>query len=109
MRIRTASCRIFDVLLACLVIGLSLPLMAAVAFVIKADSRSPVLSRRIRICRNGRWIQTSEFRTTGDHSRWMMPVYRFLRMTRIDRLPQAVGVLRGDLTFVGSDRPGFLI
>jgi lipopolysaccharide/colanic/teichoic acid biosynthesis glycosyltransferase len=54
----TAGCRIFDVLLACLVIGLSLPLMAAVAFVIKADSCSPVLSRRIRICRNGRWIQT---------------------------------------------------
>src|SRR3954462_6255669 len=102
------GCRIFDILLACLVIGLSLPLMAVVAFVIKTDRSGPILSRRIRICRNGRWIQTSEFRTTEAHSRRMRRVHRFLRVTRIDKLPQAVGVLRGDLTFAGSDRPGFL-
>src|SRR4051794_21796325 len=103
------GCRIFDILLACLVVGLSLPLMAVVAFVIKADSRGPVLSRRVRIRRNGRWIQTSEFRTTEYRSRRVTRLHRFLRMTRIDTLPQAMDVLRGDLTFVGSDRPGFLI
>ena len=36
-------CRVFDALLACFAIAFFLPLMAAVAVVIKADSGGPVL------------------------------------------------------------------
>jgi lipopolysaccharide/colanic/teichoic acid biosynthesis glycosyltransferase len=105
----SARCRrLCDILLACLVIGCFLPLMAAVALVLKADSSGPVLRRRVRICRDGRWVQTFEFRMPTSCDPGMAWVHRFLRWTHIDRLPQAIDVLRGDTTFVGRDRPGFL-
>ncbi|MGD9614599.1 MAG: sugar transferase [Alphaproteobacteria bacterium] len=100
--------RLCDILLACFAIIFLVPLMAAVALAIKADGSGPVLRRRTRICRSGRWIQAFEFRTAAYRSREMTRVHRFLRRTRIDTLPQAINVLRGDLTFIGIDRPAFL-
>ncbi len=41
-------------------------------------------------------------------NRRTMQVHRFLHRTRIDTLPQVFNVLRGELTFIGNDRPGFL-
>jgi lipopolysaccharide/colanic/teichoic acid biosynthesis glycosyltransferase len=79
------------------------------ALAIKADSRGPVLSWRVRICRDGRWIRTLKFRTTANCNRGMTPVHRFLRRTRIDTLPEVIEVLQGDLTFIGNDRPGFFV
>lgn len=101
-------CRVFDALLAGAAVGFFLPLMAAVAVAIKVDAGGPVLRRRVRICRNGRWIQALEFRTGAMPDRGASSVHRFLRWTRIDTLPQLVNVLRGELTFIGCDRPRFL-
>ena len=101
-------CRVFDALLACLAVGFFLPLMTAVAVAIRVNSGGPVLRRRVRVCRNGRWIETLEFRATAKPSRKARTVHRFLRRTRIDTLPQVINVLRGELTFIGNDRPGFL-
>jgi undecaprenyl-phosphate galactose phosphotransferase/putative colanic acid biosynthesis UDP-glucose lipid carrier transferase len=92
--------RVVDVLLACLVIAFFLPLMAMVALALRADGSGPVLSRRVRICRNGQWIQTFAFRTAANRRRGMTCVHRFIRWTRIDTLPQAINVLRGDLRFI---------
>jgi lipopolysaccharide/colanic/teichoic acid biosynthesis glycosyltransferase len=103
------SCRICDVLIAGVVIALSLPLAAAVALAIKADSCGPVLSRRVRICSNGRWVHTFKFRTAANYNRGVTRVHQFLRWTRIDTLPEVISVLGGDLTFTGTDRPGFLV
>jgi lipopolysaccharide/colanic/teichoic acid biosynthesis glycosyltransferase len=96
----TRACRILDVLLACLVIAFFLPLAATVALAIKADRSGSVLSRRVRICGDGRWIQTFAFRTAANHTRRVKRVHQFLRWTRIDTLPQAINVLRGDLRFI---------
>jgi lipopolysaccharide/colanic/teichoic acid biosynthesis glycosyltransferase len=100
--------RVFNALLACFAIGFFLPLMAAVAVTIKADSGGPVLRRRLRVCRNGQWIRALEFRTAAQPSCDATRVHRFLCWTRIDTLPQVINVLRGELTFIGNDRPGFL-
>ena len=100
--------RFFDILIACFVIAFLMPLMAAVALAIKTDGGGPVLRRRTHICRNGRWIQALEFRTTAKHGREKGRMYQFLRRARIDALPQAISVLRGDLTFIGTDRPAFM-
>ncbi len=101
-------CRIGDLSIACIVIALVLPLITAIALAIKADSCGPVLSRRARICRSGRWIHVFKFRTTANCSREVTRVHQFLRWTRIDTVPEVINVLRGDLTFIGNDRPGFL-
>ena len=102
-------CRICDVLIAFLAIAFCLPLVAAIALAIKADGSGPVLGRRLRIRRDGRWIQTFVFRITAYRSGWMARARPFLRRTRIEMLPQTIDVLRGDLTFTGNDRPGFLM
>ena len=101
-------CRIGDLSIAYIVIALVLPLITAIALAIKADSCGPVLSRRVRIYRSGRWIQAFNFRTTTNCSRGVTRVHQFLRWTRIDTVPEVINVLRGDLTFIGNDRPGFL-
>jgi lipopolysaccharide/colanic/teichoic acid biosynthesis glycosyltransferase len=80
-------CRVFDALLACFAAGFLLPLMTAVAVAIKVNSGGPVLRRRLRICRSGRWIEALEFRTTVKPGRGVRRVHRFLRLTRIDTLP----------------------
>jgi lipopolysaccharide/colanic/teichoic acid biosynthesis glycosyltransferase len=101
--------RLCDILIACLTIAFCLPLIAAVALAIKADGSGPVLCRRLRIRRDGRWVQTFTFRVTAHHRRWMTRMQPFLCGTRIEMLPQAIDVLRGNLTFIGHDRPGFLL
>jgi lipopolysaccharide/colanic/teichoic acid biosynthesis glycosyltransferase len=102
-------CRFCDILIACVAIAFCLPLLASIALVIKADGSGPVLCRRLHICRDGRWIHTFAFRITANRSRWMHRVQPVLRRTRIEMLPQTIDVLRGNLTFIGRDRPGFLM
>jgi lipopolysaccharide/colanic/teichoic acid biosynthesis glycosyltransferase len=101
-------CRVLDAFLGCFAIGFLLPLLAAVALFIRAEGDGPVLRRRVRVCRNGRWIRTFEFRTTANPGRGVVRVHRLLRRARIDTLPQILNVVRGELTFIGNDRPGFL-
>jgi lipopolysaccharide/colanic/teichoic acid biosynthesis glycosyltransferase len=106
--------RTLDIVIACLMLALSLPLMAVVALAIKLDSPGPVLCRRARYIRGGRYggrlIGIFEFRTTAKNSQEMTRVGRFLLWARIDTLPQLVNVIRGELTCVGhiSDRPDLL-
>lgn len=101
--------RICDILIACLALAFLLPLIGAVVLAIRAKASGPVLRRRLRIRRDGRWIRTFEFSIAAHDGRGMSRVRIFLRRTRIDTLPQALDVLRGDLTFIGNDRPGFLM
>jgi len=100
--------RLCDILIACLAIAFCLSLIASVSLTIKADGVGPVLCRRLRICRDGRWIHTFAFRITASRSRRMYRARPVLRRIRIEMLPQTIDVLQGNLTFIGSDRPGFL-
>ncbi len=118
--------RAFDI-----VVGLVAFLVLAIAFVpvalaIKLTSRGPIFYRQIRV---GRSTATHtdlfylfKFRTmyvdaeartgpvwaTANDPR-ITPVGRFMRKTRIDELPQAINVLKGDMSIVGPrpERPAF--
>jgi lipopolysaccharide/colanic/teichoic acid biosynthesis glycosyltransferase len=102
-----------DTLHACCYLLVSLPLLAAFALAIKLTSKGPVFFRQLRIGENGRVFEVLKLRTlrvvANDPVEWHVPlddprvtrVGRFLRRTHLDRLPQLINVIRGDMSLVG--------
>jgi sugar transferase (PEP-CTERM system associated) len=115
--------RALDIVVAGVGFVLALPLMAAVAIVIKAVSKGPVLYRQQRVGLNGQPFTLYKFRSmrtdaeaaTGpvwarDNDDRVIPLGGFLRRTRLDELPQLWNVLRGTMSLVGPrpERPVFV-
>ena len=102
--------------LACVLIALTLPLMIIVSVAIKCDSRGPVFVRARHLTHTGRPITVLRFRTTepwaGDLSIYapLTGVGSLLSYTCVDRLPQLLNVLRGEMSCFNNDpeRPFFL-
>jgi O-antigen biosynthesis protein WbqP len=100
---------------ACALGLLTLPLFALVALVIRLESSGPVFCHCPRLLPDGRRVSLVNFRITSDtgptgYRGCETHVGSFLRYTRIERLPQLINVLRGDLTLLGADRlPPFLL
>jgi sugar transferase (PEP-CTERM system associated) len=99
-----------------------LPLIPLVALLVKLTSPGPVFYRQKRVGRNGTIFYCYKFRTmradaeadTGatwasDSDPRITSVGRFLRLTRLDEVPQLWNVFRGDMNFVGPrpERPEF--
>ena len=114
--------RAIDLTLASIGFVVSLPLMAVVVVLIKLDSRGPVLFRQERVGQHGRVFVLNKFRSmAADAERgqavWathndprVTRVGRWLRLTRLDELPQFFNVIVGDMSFVGPrpERPEFV-
>lgn len=106
--------RIEDVVIAGFCLLFTLPLMLAIALLIKLDSRGPVLFKQKRLGANNLPFNLLKFRTmyveqadplghqltrAGDPR--ITRVGRFLRMASLDELPQLMNVLRGEMSLVG--------
>ncbi|MGD9471010.1 MAG: TIGR03013 family XrtA/PEP-CTERM system glycosyltransferase [Novosphingobium sp.] len=114
--------RLFDIAASSLLLLLTFPLILIFAVLVKIDSRGPAFFRQERIglygqpfdlvklrsmCNDAekdgaKWAQTNDPRVTR--------VGRFIRKVRIDELPQAWSVLKGQMSFVGPrpERPQFV-
>jgi O-antigen biosynthesis protein WbqP len=105
--------RILDILFAFVLILLLSPLFLALAFLVKAMSRGPVLYWSSRVGKNNKLFQMPKFRSMRidtpevathllnnpmDH---LTPAGSFLRRTSLDELPQLFTILVGKLSFVG--------
>jgi len=86
-----------DVIIACAMLALALPLLLITALAIRWEGPGPVLERRTRIGANGRRFEMLSFRATFQQS---SQLGHFLRSTRIDALPQLFNVLRGEMTLL---------
>jgi exopolysaccharide biosynthesis polyprenyl glycosylphosphotransferase len=102
---------------------LTLPLLLLTAAAIRLDSPGPVFYRQERVGRFGRVFTLYKFRSmrvdaeAAGAPRWasrrddrVTRVGRFIRLTRIDEIPQALNVLAGHMSLVGPrpERPAFV-
>ena len=120
--------RILDIVLTGLLIVLTLPIMAAVAILIKLTSPGPVLFKQERCGLNGRLFVMYKFRSMVDNAEQLRfqleelnemdgPVFKssrdprvtivgkIIRRFSIDEFPQLFNVLRGDMSLVGPRPP----
>ena len=121
-RVTFAVKRALDVLIALAMLPVALPLSVVVSLVIRLESRGPALYGQKRVGRDGRIFTCWKFRSmridaeTGGpqwaakDDRRVTRVGRFIRLTRIDELPQIWNVLRNEMSFVGPrpERPFFV-
>lgn len=106
--------RCFDVLASVVGLAISAPLGALIAVLIKLDSPGPVFYRQERVGLGGVSFMLFKFRsmrqdaeaatgpvwaTDGDQRATM--IGKWLRLLRLDELPQMINVLRGEMSFVG--------
>jgi sugar transferase (PEP-CTERM system associated) len=118
-----AAKRIFDIAGALAGLVLALPIMAVVAVLVRLSSPGAVLYQQERIGLDGRVFRIRKFRSMrADAEAATGPIWstandprvtrvgRFIRMTRLDELPQLWNVLRGDMSIVGPrpERPAFV-
>jgi sugar transferase (PEP-CTERM system associated) len=115
--------RCVDLAFSLLLILLTAPLLVLIAIAIKLDSAGPVLFRQVRVGLHGKTFVIYKFRsmredaeleagsawaTVGDER--VTRVGRLLRLFRLDEIPQAFNVLKGDMSMVGPrpERPCFV-
>lgn len=89
-----------------------LPVFLVVAFLIKLDSRGPVIFVQLRVGFKGRIFRMYKFRTmkqsqtvgakfAADNDDRITRIGRFLRRTRIDELPQLWNIINLSMSFIG--------
>ena len=116
--------RTFDIAGSLVLLILLLPLLAAVAILIRMTSQGQVFFRQERVGLNKRRFSIFKFRTMVPEAEKMMaqleklnevsgpvfkikndprttPIGKWLRRTSIDELPQLLNVLKGDMSLVG--------
>lgn len=120
-----AAKRFGDVVASLILLIVLSPLLAAIAALIKLDSRGPVFFRQIRVGQFGRTFELYKFRSMYPEAEALkaelldenqMPggilfkmrndprvtrLGRILRRYSIDELPQLINVLKGEMSMVG--------
>jgi sugar transferase (PEP-CTERM system associated) len=122
-RISSAAKRVFDILVSSLLLVVFGPVILVTALVVKLESKGPAFYRQRRVGLYGQLFNVIKLRSmrqdaeVGGKAVWAQKddpritrVGRFIRKTRIDELPQAWSVLKGEMSFVGPrpERPQFV-
>ncbi|HYI91952.1 MAG TPA: sugar transferase [Bryobacteraceae bacterium] len=113
----------YSFLIACAGLLISAPIMLLVAIAVRLTSRGPILYRQVRVGLNGDTFTIYKFRSmrvdaeakTGavwavKNDPRVTPIGKYLRILRLDELPQIINVLRGEMSIVGPrpERPEFV-
>jgi len=116
--------RIIDFVCALILCIISSPIMLVTAILIKAYDRGPVLYKQVRCTRDMKEFHILKFRSmrvdaekdgvarlASKNDDRITPIGRFIRIVRIDELPQLFNILKGDMTFIGPrpERPEIIM
>lgn len=115
--------RVFDIAASLILLIVALPLILFGAFAVKLDSKGPAFFRQTRVGLFGEHFQLVKLRSmrtdaeADGKAKWaekddprVTRVGKWIRLLRIDELPQIWSVLKGDMSFVGPrpERPEFV-
>lgn len=105
--------RVFDLIIAIILIIMTIPILLITAIIIKLESPGPIVFKQFRIGKNMKKFKIYKFRSMRIHDSEKYSKYtlendervtrfgKFIRKTRIDELPQLFCVLKGTMSFVG--------
>lgn len=113
--------RLMDIGLSLLLLFMTWPILLLAMIAIRLESPGPVFFRQIRTGKDGKDFSIIKFRSMTvdaekDGAQWAQKndrrvtrVGKWIRLTRIDELPQIFNVLKGDMSFIGPrpERPEF--
>ncbi len=115
--------RIIDGIGSIILLFTLLPVFLAIFVAIKLDSAGSVYYSQIRVGKDGKPFRIFKFRSmVQDAEKKSGPTWaqkrdpritrvgHFMRLTRIDELPQLMNILKGDMSFIGPrpERPFFV-
>lgn len=121
-RVRNSVKRLGDIVVGTVGVAVTLVLLPLVWLAMRVEGRGPVFLRQTRVGQGGRFFDLIKFRTMvlqaeSEGPQWasendprVTRVGRILRRLHVDEIPQAVNMLRGELSFVGPrpERPEFV-
>lgn len=113
--------RLMDITLSLVLLAVTWPILLLTMIAIKIDSHGPVFFQQTRTGKNGKDFSIVKFRSMTvdaekDGAQWAQKndsrvtrVGKWIRLTRIDELPQIINVLKGEMSFIGPrpERPEF--
>lgn len=112
-RFRAIVKRAADILVATAGMFITAPLLLISVMCIQAEDGGPVLYRQRRVGLHGRLFSILKLRSmrnadpgetpswTGDRDPRITRVGKYLRVFRLDEIPQFINVLRGDMSLIG--------
>ena len=118
----SAAKRLFDIAVSLLLLAFTAPIIGLFAILVKLDSKGPAFYRqqrvglfgqpfdviKLRSMRTDAEVNGAQFAAKNDPR--VTRIGNFIRKVRIDELPQAWTVLKGEMSFVGPrpERPQFV-
>lgn len=122
-RISTIAKRLFDIIASAILLFGTAPIILLFALLVKLESRGPAFYRQTRVGLYGQEFDLVKLRSMRSDAEaeggavWaskndprVTRVGKFIRLVRIDELPQTWCVLKGQMSFVGPrpERPEFV-
>ncbi len=122
--LRTIGKRFFDIVASSFLLLVTWPVMllTAIAIILESGRKAPIFYKQVRVGENNKNFNVIKFRSmipdaekngaqwAQKHDNRITRVGKFIRMCRIDELPQIFNVLGGQMSFVGPrpERPEFV-